>query len=78
MATVGGAKAMRLDSRLGNLAPGMEADLVVLDLNSNPLIARRVLGAEDIFDVLFAQMIMADERAVKATYVAGSLVYDRG
>ncbi|NOX81752.1 MAG: guanine deaminase [Alphaproteobacteria bacterium] len=77
MATCAGAKAMRLDDRLGNLAPGMDADLVVLDLKSNPLLARRVARAEDFFDVLFAQIIMADERAVKATYVAGTIVHQR-
>ncbi len=77
MATCAGAKAMRLDDRLGNLAPGMDADLVVLDLKSNPLIARRVARAEDFYDVLFAQIIMADERVVKATYVAGNMVYQR-
>ncbi len=72
MATCGGAKAMRLDDRIGNLTPGMDADLIVLDLKSTLLIARRVEQANDIHDVLFAQMIMGDERAVKATYVAGS------
>ncbi len=77
MATCAGAKAMRLDDRLGNLVPGMDADLVVLDLKSNPLIARRVARAEDFFDVLFAQIIMADDRAVKETYVAGNIVYQR-
>ncbi len=77
MATCAGAKAMRLDDRLGNLAPGMDADIVVLNLKSNPLIARRVARAEDFFDVLFAQIIMADERAIKATYVAGNIVHQR-
>jgi hypothetical protein len=28
-------------------------------------------NAGDIFDVLFAQMILADDRAIKATYVMG-------
>jgi len=55
----------------------MDADLVVLDLKSNPLIARRVARAEDFYDVLFAQIIMADERAIKATYVAGNMVHQR-
>ena len=76
MATIGGAKAMRCDDRIGNLAPGMDADLIVLDLKSNPVIARRVEHANDIHDILFAQMIMADERAVKATYVAGESAYE--
>jgi len=75
MATCAGAKAMRLDDRVGNLASGMDADIVVLDLKSNPLIARRVARAESFFDVLFAQIIMADERAVKASYVAGTIVH---
>ncbi len=77
MATCGGSKAMRLDDRLGNLTAGMDADLMVLDLKSNPLIARRLARAENFFDVLFAQIIMADERAVKATYVAGNIVHQR-
>ncbi len=77
MATCAGAKAMRLNDRLGNLTPGMDADLVVLDLKSNPLIARRVAHAENFIDVLFAQIIMADERAIKATYVAGNIVHQR-
>jgi guanine deaminase len=55
----------------------MDADLIVLDLNSNPVAARRVSQARDIHDVLFAQMIMADERAVKATYVAGEKLFER-
>lgn len=75
MATCGGAKAMRCDDRIGNLAPGMDADIIVLDLKSNPLLSRRVEQANDIYDILFAQMILADERAVKATYIAGELVY---
>ena len=77
MATCGGAKAMRCDDRVGNLVPGMDADLIVLDVKSNPTIARRVECASDIHDVLFAQMIMADERAVKATYVAGEFIDSR-
>lgn len=77
MATCGGAKAMRCDDRIGNLARGMDADLVVLDLKSTPLIARRVERANDIHEILFAQMIMADEHAIKATYVAGEKVFER-
>ncbi len=77
LATIGGAKVLRLDDKIGNLAAGMDADLVVIDLKSTPLISARVKRAETLADVLFAQMIMADERAVKATYIAGELLYDR-
>ena len=34
---VGSADVMRLDDRVGNLAPGYDADIVVLDLASRPL-----------------------------------------
>ena len=75
MATIGSAQAMQLDDCIGNLTPGMEADLIVLDLESTSLIETRVLNAHDIWDVLFAQIILADDRAVKATYAGGRLVW---
>ena len=75
MATIGSAQAMQLDDCIGNLTPGMEADLIVLDLESTSLIETRVLNARDIWDVLFAQIILADDRAVKATYAGGRLVW---
>ncbi len=78
LATMGSAKAMRLEDCIGNLKPGTEADLVVLDLKSTPLIDNRVQTACDIWDLLFAQIILADDRAVEATYAGGELVYKRG
>tara|TARA_B100000674_G_scaffold390562_1_gene334423 strand:- start:170 stop:1477 length:1308 start_codon:yes stop_codon:yes gene_type:complete len=77
LATVGSATAMRIADKVGNLAPGMEADLAVIDLASTDLIRRRVARAENIWDVLFAQMILADDRAITATYVAGEPLYRR-
>ena len=77
MASLGAATSMRMDDRVGNLAPNMDADLIVIDLKSTPLIAARVQAAEDIYDALFAQMIMADARAIAAVYVAGELSFER-
>jgi guanine deaminase len=59
------------------VAQGMEADLVVLDLKSTPLIDFRMRHAENLDQVLFIQMTLADDRAVRATYVAGRKVYQR-
>ena len=75
LASAGSARAMRLDDRIGNLAPGMEADVCVIDLASTPLIELRMAGVENLWDVLFAQMILADDRAIRATYAAGRLVH---
>jgi guanine deaminase len=77
LATRGAARALDLDDRIGSVAPGMEADLVVLDLRSTPLIDLRMRYASDIEDVLAAQMALGDDRAVRATYVAGKCAYDR-
>ena len=71
LATVGSARALRLDDRIGNLVPGNEADIVVIDLASTPIIANRCARAGNIWDALFVQMIMADDRAITATYSAG-------
>lgn len=71
LATQGSARALRLDHRIGNLAPGMEADLVVLDLASTPAIAQAVTRAEDIWQALFPTIMMGDDRAVQAVWVGG-------
>ena len=77
LATRGAAHALYLDDTIGSVAPGMEADLVVLDLKSTPLIAHRMGYAENLDEALFIQMTLADDRAVRATYVAGRKVYER-
>jgi len=77
LATRGSAAAMHLEDKVGSIAPGMEADLVVLDMRSTPLIAFRMDEARDFAEQLFVQMILGDDRAVQATYVAGRLVHDR-
>lgn len=77
VATRGAAHAMYLDGRIGSIAPGMEADIVVLDMKSTPLINYRMQFAKNFEEALFVQMILGDDRAVQATYVAGRLVYSR-
>jgi guanine deaminase len=77
LATRGAAQALYLEDTIGTVAPGMEADLVVLDLKSTPLIEYRMKYAESLDEALFVQMTLGDDRAVRATYVAGKCVYER-
>lgn len=77
LATWGAATAMRMEGALGNLAPGMAADIIVVDPNATPLLAARSRRAESIFDLLFAQIILADDRTIRATYAGGKLVHER-
>ena len=77
LATRGTAKALYLDDKIGSVAAGMEADVVVLDLKSTPIIEYRMRTCRDIHEVLFIQMTMGDDRAVLATYIAGRLASTR-
>ncbi|WP_078059187.1 guanine deaminase [Tropicimonas marinistellae] len=72
LATAGSAEAMRLQARIGSLAHGSDADLVVLDLASTPAIAQRHSRAETIWEAVFPTIMMGDDRAVAAVYIAGA------
>ena len=71
MATIGNAKILGIDEFVGTLDHGKFADLVVLDPCATPILSARNTISGDIHDVLFALMILGDDRAVKQTYVAG-------
>ena len=77
LATLAGAKALRIDDRVGNLAPGKEADFLVLDLAATPLLARRTASATTIAEKLFVLSILGDDRAIARTYLAGTLAHSR-
>lgn len=77
LATRGTADALGLSEKVGTIAPGMEADLVVIDLKSTPIIEYRMNYVNSLEEALFVQMTLADDRAVKETIVAGESVYQR-
>ena len=66
LATQGSARALHADHLIGNIAVGMEADLVVVDLASTPAIAqataprRRPSGRQ-----IFPTIMMGDDRAIR-------------
>jgi guanine deaminase len=76
LATLGGAEALRLDDRIGRIAPGHDADLCVLDLAATPLLGFRTGTCSSIEELLFVLMTLGDHRTVRATWVAGEPVYD--
>jgi guanine deaminase len=77
LATLGGARALRLEDKIGTLQPGTDADFLVLDYNATPLLSYRMKQAKDIAERLFVLMTLGDDRAVLQTYAAGSLVHQR-
>ncbi|MGZ3404464.1 MAG: guanine deaminase [Phenylobacterium sp.] len=77
LATLAGARAMKIDGHVGNLAPGKEADFLVIDLAATPLLARRTAAAASIAEKLFVLSLLGDDRAIERTYLAGALAHSR-
>ncbi len=77
LATLAGARAMKIDGHVGNLAPGKEADFLVIDLAATPLLARRTAAAATIAEQVFVLSLLGDDRAIERTYLAGALAHSR-
>ncbi len=82
LATLGGARALNLDEKLGNFEVGKEADFVVLDPRATPVLALRngdcpPQTLEEVGDRAFSLIIMGGDRAVHATHILGAPVYSK-
>lgn len=77
LATLGGARALRLDDRIGSLRPGNEADFVVLDYKATPLLDYRLQQSTSIEETLFVLTTLGDDRMIRETYAAGRCVHQR-
>ena len=75
LATRGAARALYLDHCIGSIAKGFDADLVVLDRKSTPLLQFRDAYCNSVEEALFVLMTLGDDRATKAVYVNGALAY---
>ena len=68
--TAGAAQALGLDGVVGNLQPGCEADFVVLNPRATPLLARKTAQASSLDELLFALIVLGDDRVVERTVTA--------
>ncbi|WP_406721121.1 guanine deaminase [Thioclava litoralis] len=71
LATQGSARSLKIDDRVGNIAVGLEADLIVVDLASTPAIRQRMSRADSFTEALFATIMMGDDRAIASVWVNG-------
>jgi 5-methylthioadenosine/S-adenosylhomocysteine deaminase len=69
MATLGGARALHMEDRIGSLEPGKRADLIVLDLSSP--------AALPLFDPYSHVVYSARSAAVDTVIIEGKIVMDR-
>jgi guanine deaminase len=77
LATLGGARALSLEERIGSLNVGCEADFLVLDLKATPLLDYRLAQCRDIAETLFVLMTLGDDRVVRRTFAVGQVVHSR-
>jgi len=68
--TAGAAQALGLAGVTGNLLPGCEADFVVLNPQATPLLARRTAQAATLDELLFAMIVLGDDRLVERTVIS--------
>ncbi len=70
--TLGNARALSLQDRVGSIEAGKEADLIALDPAATPALAHRMEAARGNLEIeLFALLTLGDDRTVRQTYVAG-------
>ena len=69
--TDGAARALGLQGVVGNLQPGCEADFIVLNPAATPLLARRTAQVETLDELLFAMIVLGDDRLIEKTVISG-------
>ena len=62
--------ALGLAGQVGNLQPGCEADFVVINPACTPLLERKTRQAESLDELLFAMIILGDDRLIERTVVS--------
>lgn len=73
--TQGAALGLGLADKIGNLNPQSDADFVVLNPDFDELATLRFESHRTPQDIIFALSMLADDRAISATYIAGKPVY---
>ena len=74
MATLGGAKSLDLDDKIGNFETGKEADFVIMDYQATPLIKFKIDHCTTLEERLFTLLMLGDDRCIKETYAVGEKV----
>lgn len=74
-ATLGAARALQLDDKIGNFEIGKEADFIVIDPSATLYMKYRREKVTDIFETLFILMTLGCDPNIHATYIYGKPAY---
>jgi len=77
LATLGGARTLDLEDKIGSLQPGYEADFCLLDLHATPLMEFRMPQCRSLQETLFALNTLGDDRVIARTYALGQCAHQR-
>ncbi len=77
LATLGSARALKIDRYVGNFERGKEADFVVLDDGGQTLLRHKLNRSRSVAEQLFAYIILGSSANVKETWSLGQRVYQR-
>jgi guanine deaminase len=77
MMTLGNARALGLEDRIGTLEEGTDADIAVLDTGATPAMRLRSETVRTLSEELFVLQTMGGDRAVAEAYVAGRAAKSR-
>lgn len=77
MVTLGNAKALLLDDKIGNFEVGKEADFNLINLSPTKVQKNRQHQATKLEETLFSLMMLGDEHNIERAYSMGKLVFKR-
>lgn len=69
--TLGGAKALGLDEKIGNFKSEKEADFIIINSQKMEILQERLQVTSSIEEVLFAILFLGDDRIIDSVYLMG-------
>ncbi len=77
LATLGGARTLDLQDKIGNFEAGKEADFIIIDKQATPLMTLRLENSNSLFEQLFVLSMLGDDRSVRETWIMGEKIYSK-
>lgn len=77
LATLGNARVLHLEDQIGSFQSQRYGDFLVLDMDQSPMLDMKRDFCQSLQETLFSLMILGDDRAIAATFVAGELQHQR-